>query len=400
MYDQKNIGSKIVRCLPIQKIMIPTFYQTHLKKQLTSAQFLVMTTLLSVMQSEKQVRLERMARIFPCLITVESRRKKLQRFLDLPHLTIELIWFPLITYWLTTYCRVGTRLSIAIDRSQWGCINLFMVSLIWERRAIPLYWSLLPKLGSSNFDEQTANLQPVLPLFFQYKVIVLGDREFCSIDLGNWLKEKGVSFCLRLKRNHCIEIEHLVWQRLDELGIVPGTSLYFQGKRVRKTQPATGFDVACKWKRNYGGCQVDEAWFILTNLGSLGAALNAYKQRMGIEEMFRDCKTGGYDLEGTSLKGNRLINMILLMTLAYSSAIFQGTDLRKKQVQKYVSRRKEPKKKYRRRSTFGVGLDAEKWVDYLEQYALEIQQLMKLTPSKRRFYEQGLRAATLIRSIS
>ena len=359
-----------------------------------------MTILLSLIQSEKQVRLERLSRVFPYLIRAESRRRKLQRFLDLPHLTIELIWFPLITYLLTTYCRVGTRLSIAIDRSQWGCINLFMVSLIWERRAIPLYWSLLPKLGSSNFEEQTTNLQQVLPLFSKYKVIVLGDREFCSVDLGNWLKSKNVSFCLRLKKNHCIEMEHLIWQRLDELGIVPGTSLYVQGKRVRKTRPITGFELACKWKRNYGKYQVKEAWFILTDLGSLPAAINAYKQRMGIEEMFRDCKKGGYDLEGTSLKGNRLINMILLMTLAYSSAIFQGTELRKKQVQKYVSRRKEPKKKYRRRSTFGVGVDAEKWVDYLEQYALEMQQLMKLTPSKRRFYQQGLRAATLIRSIS
>jgi hypothetical protein len=91
--------------------MIPTFYQTHLKKQLTSAQFLVMTTLLSVMQSEKQARLERLARVFPYPITTESRRRKLQRFLDLPSLTISLIWFPLITYWLTTYCRIGTRLS-------------------------------------------------------------------------------------------------------------------------------------------------------------------------------------------------------------------------------------------------------------------------------------------------
>jgi hypothetical protein len=199
--------------------MILRFYQTHLQKYLTPSQFLVMTTLLSLMQSEKQVRLERLSRVFPCLITAESRRCKLQRFLDLPHLTIELIWFPLITYWLTTYCPVGTRLSIAIDRSQWGCINLFMVSLIWERRAIPLYWSLLPKLGS-NFESQTTNLQQVLPLFSEYKVIVLGDREFCSVELGNWLKSKGVSFCLRLKRNHCIEIEHLVWQRLDELGII------------------------------------------------------------------------------------------------------------------------------------------------------------------------------------
>ncbi|WP_242716083.1 IS4 family transposase [Microcoleus vaginatus] len=301
---------------------------------------------------------------------------------------------------MTTYCRIGTRLSIAIDRSQWGCINLFMVSLIWEGRAIPLYWSLLPKLGNSNFESQTTNLEQVLPLFSEYKVIVLGDREFCSVDLGNWLKEKGVSFCLRLKKNLCIETEHLVWQRLDELGIVPGTSLYVQGKKVRKTLPTTGFELACKWKRNYGKYQVKEAWFILTDLGSLRAALNAYKQRMGIEEMFRDCKTGGYDLEGTSLKGNRLINMILLMTLAYSSAIFQGNELKKKQVQEYVSRRTEPKKKYRRRSTFGVGLDGEKWVNYLEQYSLEVEQLMKLTPSKRRFYQQGMRAATLIQSIS
>ena len=380
--------------------MIPTFYLIHLKNQLSSAQFKLIEILLPLIQSEKQVRLERLSRVFPYPITTESRRRKLQRFLDLPHLTISLIWFPLITYWLITYCRVGQTLSIAIDRSQWGRINLFMVTLIWERRAIPLYWSLLPKLGNSSFESQTTNLQQVLPLFSEYKVIVLGDREFCSVDLGNWLREKGVSFCLRLKKNHCIETEHLVWQRLDELGIVPGTSLYFQGKRVRKTQPATGFDVACKWKRNYGAWKVDEAWFILTDLGSLPAAINAYKQRMGIEEMFRDCKTGGYDLEGTSLTGDRLINIILLMTLAYSSGIFQGTEIKKKQVQKYVSRRKEPKKRYPRRSTFGVGLDGEKWVNYLEQYSLEVEQLMKLTPNKRRFYQQGMRAATLIQSIS
>ena len=169
---------------------------------------------------------------------------------------------------------------------------------------------------------------------------------------------------------------------------------------MRKTRPATGFDFACKWKRNYGGWKVEEAWFILTDLGTLPAAINAYKQRMGIEEMFRDCQTGGCDIEGTSLKGDRLINMILLITLAYKWAIFQGTELKKKQVQKYVSRRKEPKKRYRRRSTFGVGLDGEKWVNYLEQYSDEVEQLMKLTPDKRRFYQQGMRVVTLIQSIS
>ena len=83
--------------------MLPAFYQTHLQKPLTQAQFVLLTILIDLIQSEKQVRLERLARIFPYPITVESRRRKLQRFLDLPQLTIEGIWFSLITYWLTTY---------------------------------------------------------------------------------------------------------------------------------------------------------------------------------------------------------------------------------------------------------------------------------------------------------
>jgi hypothetical protein len=49
-----------------------------------------------------------------------------------------------------------------------------------------------------------------------------------------------------------------------------------------------------KWKRNYQGMKVKDAWFILTDLGSLPFALSAYKQRMGIEESYLDCKTGGY----------------------------------------------------------------------------------------------------------
>ena len=68
--------------------MLPTFYQTHLQKQLTHAQFMLLTILLDIIQSEKQVRLERLARVFPDPITTESRRRKLLIFLDIPQLTI------------------------------------------------------------------------------------------------------------------------------------------------------------------------------------------------------------------------------------------------------------------------------------------------------------------------
>ncbi len=86
---------------------------------------------------------------------------------------------------------------------------------------------MLPKLGNSNLSEQTLALQQVLPLFKEYKIIVLGCREFCSVDLGSWPGAMGVSFCLRLKKNHSRSIENSIWQRLDQLGQVPGTALYF-----------------------------------------------------------------------------------------------------------------------------------------------------------------------------
>ncbi len=116
--------------------------------------------------------------------------------------------------------------------------------------------------------------------------------------------------------------------------------------------------------------------------------------------MFRDYKTGGYNLEGTGLKGERLIKIILLMAIAYTSAIFQATEIPKKQVQKYISRSKEPRKKYRRWSTFGIGQDGELRVNYLTQHSELVQELISLTPNKRRFYQQGVRAGTLIWSIS
>jgi hypothetical protein len=116
--------------------------------------------------------------------------------------------------------------------------------------------------------------------------------------------------------------------------------------------------------------------------------------------MFRDYKTGGYNIEGIGLKGERLIKINLLMAIAYISAILQGTEIQKKQVEKYISRSKEARKKYRRRSTFGIGQDGEQWVNYLAQHSEFVQELISLTPNKHHFYQQGVRAATLIWSIS
>jgi len=74
-----------------------------------------------------------------------------------------------------------------------------MLSIIWEKRIIPLYWRLLDKKGSSNISEQEALLPPVLEVLSDYEVIVLGDREFGSVKLAYWLCQKHVKFIVRVK---------------------------------------------------------------------------------------------------------------------------------------------------------------------------------------------------------
>lgn len=380
--------------------MLPVFYQTHLKSQFNFGEYLFLKILITLLQSIKKVSLEAMATALPIPILFESRRKRIQRFLSLPNLTIEKIWFPIIATWLSTNFTTEKIIYVVFDRTNWSCVNLFMVSVVWDKRALPVYFELLPKLGSSNLDEQKAVLSQVLPVFKNYKICVLGDREFCSVKLANWLRERDVYFCLRLKKNHFVEIETDIWIELNNLGLIPGVSLFIKGIKVTRTQGFTSFNVACKWKRKILGVAPEEGWFILTNLDTLESALAAYKRRFDIEEMFRDFKSGGYNLEDTKVSGERLISLILLIAIAYTSATIQGQQIKRKGIQKYVGRVKESGRIERRHSSFYIGLYGQNWVNFIDNCWELVQSLLRINPNKRKYYQRGQRAMSLILSAS
>jgi hypothetical protein len=133
--------------------------------------------LVCLLQIHKQVSIDRLATVWPYPILFESRRKSLQRFFKLPALRIETLWFPLIEYILRTAFSPQQVLILAIDRTQWRQNKLFFISLIWEQRAIPLYWIILPKKCSSNLQEQQTLIAPVLSLLKDYQIILLGGCE-------------------------------------------------------------------------------------------------------------------------------------------------------------------------------------------------------------------------------
>lgn len=378
--------------------MLLEFYQKHLKSQMSLADYIFLKILLHLLQSIKKVNLEKLASALPLPIKFESRRKRIQRFLSLPNLTIEKVWFPIIEEILKIYFTPEKIIYVAIDRTNWCRINLFMISIIWDKRAFPVYFTLLPKLGSSNLKEQQNAITKVIPLFKEYKICILGDREFCSVKLAKYLQDLGMYFCLRLKRNEFVEYQNNIWIELNDLGLVPGISFFLKGVKITKTRGFFNFNIAGKWKRKINGVAPKEGWFILTNFDSLEFAVSAYKKRFDIEEMFRDFKKGGYNLEETNVKGERFISLVLLIAIAYTCATIQGQQIKRKGVQKYVARVKEYSRLERRHSSFYVGLYGQNWVTFKDDCIELVIRLIKLNRNKQKYYQKGIRAMMLIES--
>jgi hypothetical protein len=380
--------------------MLPPFYQACFAAQLSQIQLLTLQMLIELVQQERQVSLERLASLFAQPIQFESRRRNLQRFLMLPQLSAKALWFPILKYWLKQHFERGQRLLVVIDRTVWKRHNLLMVSIVSGKRTIPVYWQLLGKQGQSSLTEQQQVLRPVLEMVRQYQLVILGDREFHSVALADWLCQQRVKFVLRLPKSTTVELmPNAGFQRLDELPQFPGIAVYEVQVQVTQQQGFGRFNLVTRWKRVCRHSKANEVWYLLTNLDSLDAALQCYSKRFSIEPMFKDFKSGGYHLEDTQLNGQRFLAIVLVISMAYTLATDQGKQIRHKQVAHYVGRIQEPRRLQKRHSDFWLGLYGLVWIDSIHHWSNWAQQLMRLKPQKRVFFLRGLRAMSLIESV-
>jgi hypothetical protein len=376
--------------------MLLELYHTSLSSQLSPAQFVTLEILVWLLQAHKQVKIERLAAYFPLPIKFESRRRHIQRFLKLPALSISLIWFPLIEKIIKLKFKQSERLYLAIDRTQWKDKNIFMAAVIMSRRAIPVYWQLLEKRGASNLAEQQALLRPILKLLKAYEIVVLGDREFHSIELAKWLKARKIYFVLRQKKDTNIKRKRQDYQELDSLGLVPGMKLFLTGIKVTQCRGFSGANIGAYWPRKYRGKTEKEPWYLLTNLSSLPEAVKAYKKRVGIEAMFKDCKTGGYNLEGSKASIERLTSLVLLIAIADTNATLKGKIIKVLGQEKYIGRLRNFKKSLTKNSNFWLGLYGEVWGIAREFVGEWVAKLMSINRNKLPFYQRGLRAMRII----
>jgi hypothetical protein len=238
-----------------------------------------------------------------------------------------------------------------------------MVSAIVQKRAFPLFWTLLDKQGASNLAEQQQVLPPVIRLLKKYKLIIIGDREFHSIELAQWLHRQHLSFVLRQKSCTTFREKIQPFQALNSIPVTPGLHLFYPKVGFTKKKGFSRFNLVASGQRKYRGKQEDEPWYLLTNLPDLKSAMayrpasyEVYSKRYGIEAMFKDCKTGGYNLEGCQASPDKLIALIILIALAMTSAWLQGKKTKLQGQEKYVCGIQETGRTRKKPSNFWIGV--------------------------------------------
>jgi hypothetical protein len=376
--------------------MLPIFYQAHLQKYLSQSQLITLKLLVWLLQSHKQVKIERLAATLPLPIQQNSRRRHIQRFLSLKRLSVVLLWFPLIQQIIARQIGKEKQLIIALDRTQWKEHNILMASAIYQKRALPIFWILLKKKGASDLREQQIVLRPVIKLLKVHKLVIIGDREFHSIELAQWLHKQKVKFVFRQKQSTTFRQNRQKFKSLSQVEISPGMKQFFPKITLTQKKGFGRFNLAIYWKRKYRGKQEQSPWYLLTNLPDCETAVKIYGKRFGIEAMFKDCKTGGYNLEGSQASSERLIRLIFLIALAMSAAWLQGQHTSTLGTSNYICRQKETQRTRRRHSNFWIGLYGHNWIAAFHLCQSWVAELQGIIRNKLPFYQRGLRTLNLI----
>lgn len=106
-------------------------------------------------------------------------------------------------------------------------------------------------------------------------------REFHSVELASWLQQKKVSFVLRQKQDTTFRQKRHSFQPLSGIPIHPGVRLFYTNINLTQKTGKGRFNLGVYWKRKYRAGQEDEAWYLLTNLQDVEAAIKIYSQRFG-----------------------------------------------------------------------------------------------------------------------
>ncbi len=297
----------------------------------------------------RSVHLSKVAGKIPGPAKLLSAVRRLSRFLDNPAIRVREWYEPIARDWLVYMAETVGEVRLIADGSKVGFGHqLLMIGVAFRRRTIPIAWTWVKtSRGHSSAAKQLALLSYVRSLLpIGTPVLLVGDSEFGAVEVMRRLDAWKWHYVLRQKANHLVKLyRQRRWQAFGSLIHCPGQSLWL-GRACLTAQFAYRVNLLAHWVAGE-----DEPWLLATNLTARRPALQAYRRRMWIEEMFGDMKKHGFDLESTHLLHvARLSRLTLAVALLYVWLMAVGARSIKNGRRHWVDRRER-----RDLSTFQIG---------------------------------------------
>lgn len=261
--------------------------------------------------------------------TEESKIKRLQRFLSNKSIVPEKL-YEFFTYRLLQKYKFRSK-SIYVIFDHTTIDDRFVIlqfSLKVGRRSIPLWFKLFryKQDGNKDFTHVKEGLKFLHKILTPYgfDVTILADRGFKSIDLFKFIDEVlQWKYCIRCTKDLGISI--VGKRKINKLSdIIPtkNSTKYFYNIKLTAQEYICNMAV-CKAE------DADDVWFIANNI-SEPYAIREYKKRFDIEEMFRDFKSSGFNLEDTWSNDIQYAKMLYFcVCIAYSYIISLGVSCTK-----------------------------------------------------------------------
>jgi hypothetical protein len=281
--------------------------------------FITLAAMINGIIGSKSCQLPAIAAKVSDMSKLDSRVKRLARWLQNDKVTYDIYFLPYAT--ALVECLRHQTLVIIFDASVVGrgCISL-MACVIYKNRALPLCWITQPgskgHLAESIHVELALNLKTIIPK--EAAVIFLGDGEFDGLTLLETIYQNGWLFVSRTAKNRLL-IENDESFSLQHLGC--GREEYFRIPQVSfDLDSCITFDVILWWAKGY-----EEPIYLLTNIELAREAMYWYKKRFLIETMFSDQKSRGFQIHKSHIAEPERLNTLLIATcLAYILIIYFG----------------------------------------------------------------------------
>lgn len=272
----------------------------------------------------RSVCLSRIAGKIPSSAKLLSTVRRMSRLLDNPAIRVREWYAPIARQWLEAQLRHLGEVRLIVDGTKIGFGHqLLIVCMTYRKRAIPIAWTWIKHVkGHSPARQQLALLvyvQTLLPA--GAAVFLVGDSEFGSVAVLRQLDKWHWFYVLRQKASTGVWFnEHSGWQAFGSYIQRPGQCIWL-GSGYLTAREIYPVNLLVHWKVGE-----KEPWCLSTNLPDLRMAVQFYRRRMWIEEMFGDMKKHGFNLEVTMLRHfQRLSRLTLAVAILYVWLVSVGT---------------------------------------------------------------------------